>query len=179
MIMNTDVQLIIIMGVSGSGKSSVAKNLAKALGYSYLDADDFHNAEAKRLMAKGKALSDLQREQWLHRMISFFSSPAFAQTKTVFAFSGLKQRHRRLLNALELSTQFIFLHGKEQVIARRINDRNGHFFPVHLLKSQFDALDCPISLPHYREELDITLINIEKPLKEITKAALDCCKVQG
>ena len=177
--MNTDVQLIIVMGVSGSGKSSVAKDLAKALNYSYIDADDFHDLEAKRAMAKGRALSDNQRDQWLHRMIDFFSTPLCAKSKAVLAFSGLKQRHRRLFKALDLSTQFIFLHGKEQVIAQRINDRRGHFFPVHLLKSQFDALDCPISSPHYCEELDITLINIERPLKEITQAALASCNREG
>ncbi len=171
--MNKGVQLIIVMGVSGTGKSSLAKDLAKATNYSYLDADDFHDIEAKRTMAQGKPLSDQQREQWLTRMIDFFADPLFAQSKAVLAFSGLKQRHRLRFKQLELSTAFIFLHGTEQLIAQRIKQRQGHFFPAQLLKSQFAALECPIASPQYRQELEMTLIDIDKPLAEITQGALD------
>jgi len=159
--------LFIIMGVSGSGKSTVAKQLAEQLKYSYIDADDFHTQEAKSAMAQGEALTHELRSQWMERLQRFLVTKAKKKIPIVLAHSGLKQVHRDMLRVLGFRTQFFFLDGNESLITARMQKRSEHFFPVTLLRSQFQAFEHPRLSQEIGEELDISTINIDQDTASI------------
>ena len=141
----SNVNLIIVMGVSGSGKSTIAQQLANDLRATYLDADDFHSDEARQQMANGKALTDAQREPWLARIIAYLHEHKDADSSFVLAYSGLKRAHRQLFKALPYSMRMILLDASEPVIAERLKLRKDHFFDRSLLKTQFESLERPDS----------------------------------
>ncbi|MBU2886954.1 AAA family ATPase [Gilvimarinus agarilyticus] len=158
---STSPVLIIIMGVSGSGKSSVAQALAQHYQYHFYDADDFHSNEAKALMAAGTALSDEHRAPWVHNISAFLTDCAERKQSCTLAFSGLRHAHRDVLRQLPFQTLFLHLEGSKAVIGARMNARSNHFMPTSLLDSQFDSLEpC-------ENEQDIIPIDISKPLAEV------------
>jgi gluconokinase len=138
--MNTQANLIIIMGVSGCGKSAVAKAVAHELSYEYVEGDDFHPEENKAHMASGKALNDSMREPWIALLQGHLKQCARANRSAVMSFSGLRREHRAKMRDLPLNSLFIHLQGEQELINQRINDRDGHFMPSSLLDSQFAAL---------------------------------------
>ncbi len=139
--------LIIVMGVSGSGKSSVAKAIADHYGYAYLDGDDFHSQESRDTMAKGIPLTDAMRLPWVIRMRDYFRDAATRDQHSTLAFSGLKAVHRDELRKAGLKTIFIFLHCDKDTIQTRVNKRAGHFMAPTLVDSQFDSLEDPSAEP--------------------------------
>lgn len=138
--MNIQANLIIIMGVSGCGKSTVAKAVAQELNYEYVEGDDFHSDENKTHMASGKALNDSMREPWIALLQAHLKQCARANRSAVLSFSGLRREHRAKMRDLPLNSLFIHLQGDQELIGQRINDRDGHFMPSTLLDSQFEAL---------------------------------------
>lgn len=120
--------LFIIMGVSGVGKSTVAEQLAEKIGYSFVDADDFHSDSAKEKMAAGDALTDELRAQWMQHLQRFLTISAKQETSIVLAHSGLKKVHRDMLRASGFRAHFFFLEGSESLIAERMQKRSEHFF---------------------------------------------------
>lgn len=169
-------KLFIIMGVSGSGKSTVAKQLAEKLSYHYIDADDFHTDNAKLKMAAGEALTDELRAQWMERLQRFLRQKAKQKQSIVLAHSALKKVHREMLRVLGFRSCFFFLEGSEELIAERMKKRSAHFFPVALLHSQFQSLEHPKVSQQAGEELDIIGIHIDqdrtKIMLEIEQAAI-------
>jgi gluconokinase len=161
--------LLIVMGVSGCGKSSVAKSLALTLDYLYLDADDFHSDAAKNHMASGRPLTAEMRAQWMQYLQSYLTKKSQQNVCVVLAHSGLKKTHRDQLRALPFSQQFFFLQGNESVITKRMKKRSEHFFPVTLLTSQFADLEHPSQWQQRGEELDIYYIDIEQTLPAVLK----------
>ena len=149
---HTGLKLIIVMGVSGCGKSSVGAKIAEDLGYQFIEADDFHSAESKQHMASGKPLTDAMREPWLQCLTKTITSEPM-QDK-VMAYSGLRRNHRQRFRDLGFETLFIHLYGEQQVIERRMHQRKNHFMPVSLLASQYSALE----LPH--AESDVVTLDI-------------------
>ena len=139
----TKMKLVIVMGVSGSGKSTVAQQLANDIGANYLDADDFHSDEARQQMANGEALTDKQREPWIARIITYLHEHKEVNGGFVLAYSGLKRAHRQLFMALPYSVRMFLLDASEPVIAERLKKRKDHFFDTSLLKTQFDSLERP------------------------------------
>ena len=108
--------LFIIIGVSGSGKSTVAEQLAEKIGYSFIDADDFHSDNAKAKMAAGEALTDELRSQWMQHLQRFLNCAKAKQgASIVLAHSGLKKVHRDMLRVLGFKPHFFFLAGSESV----------------------------------------------------------------
>jgi gluconokinase len=142
---NTGLKLIIVMGVSGCGKSSVGAKIAQDLGYQFIEADDFHSAESKQHMASGKPLTDAMREPWLQCLTKTITSEPM-QDK-VMAYSGLRRNHRQRFRDLGFETLFIHLYGEQQVIERRLQQRKKHFMPTSLLASQYSALELPHAEP--------------------------------
>ncbi|WP_448214169.1 gluconokinase [Colwellia sp. MEBiC06753] len=138
-------RLIVIMGISGTGKSTLALALAQRLNCYYVDADDFHTNEAKHLMAQGIAISEQQRQQWVDNLIADLSLKLReSATAIVLAFSGLKSCHRKQIAAITPASQFVLLHGDETIIEQRLNQRQGHFASSSLLPSQlaqFEAIN--------------------------------------
>jgi gluconokinase len=159
--------LFIIMGVSGSGKSTIAEQLAAKLSYSFIDADDFHSDSAKEKMAAGEALTDELRSQWMQHLQRFLTFEAKQKTSIVLAHSGLKKVHRDMLRVLGFQPHFFFLEGSERLIAERMQKRSEHFFPVGLLRSQFQTLEHPKVSQQKGEELDVSIISIEQSIAAI------------
>lgn len=129
---------IIVMGVSGSGKSTVGAGLARELGWAFFDGDDFHSDANREKMARGAALTDEDRAEWLATLQTILKENA----RCVLACSGLKEAYRQIL-AVDERVRFVYLKGTYEQIRVRLEKRAGHYMPVQLLKSQFDILEEP------------------------------------
>lgn len=139
--MNERTSLVICMGVSGVGKTTVAKALATTLGLQYIEADDFHPEANKARMAAGQALTDEDREPWMDAVCDALREAANNKTSCVMAHSALRRPHRDRLRHLGFYTLFLHLGATPQVIAERLSKRRGHYMSPDLLQSQFDALE--------------------------------------
>jgi gluconokinase len=135
--------ILIVMGVSGSGKSSVGRQLAGQLGWEFRDGDDFHPAANVAKMQAGTPLTDDDRRPWLLAIQGFMRAANADGRNAVIACSALKESHRRLLLDGESWVQFVHLQGSRELISRRIQERRGHFMPATLLDSQFATLEPP------------------------------------
>ena len=158
---NAQANLIIVMGVSGSGKTSVAKAVADHYGYEFLDGDDFHSQESRDLMARGIPLTDALRLPWVIRMRDYFRDAGTRHQNSTLAFSGLKRVHRDELRKTGLKTIFIFLHSDKDTIQSRVNKRAGHFMAPSLVDSQFDSLEDP------SHESDVYRIDVRGSLDQV------------
>lgn len=153
--------VIIVMGVSGSGKSTVGKLLAQRLQWPFKDGDEFHSAANIDKMHKGIPLTDADRAPWLDAIADWIDETRRAGGHGVIACSALKHRYRDVLIGDRADVRLVYLKGDETLIARRIASRHKHFMPSQLLHSQFETLDEP-----GRDENPIT-ISIEPPPSEI------------
>ena len=142
-------QILIIMGVSGAGKTTLGTALAKTLGAELIDADDFHPAANIEKMQQGLALNDQDREPWLRAIDQYCQqrlSLLSAQTTTgaggkiIVACSALKQRYRQ---QLPQPHQLIYLQIDIDTATQRVRDRESHFMPAALVTSQFEDLEPP------------------------------------
>jgi len=135
-------QIYIIMGVSGCGKSTIGKLLAAKLEVPFFDGDDFHPEANVQKMASGHPLNDLDRKDWLKKL----NELAFDHRTdgTVIACSALKEKYRaQLKRGLEAEMVFVYLKGTFEEIHARLKERQGHYMPIELLKSQFKTLEPP------------------------------------
>ena len=133
-------EVIVIMGVSGSGKTTVGKLLADALGARFVDADDYHPIENKQKMQSGIALDDLDRSPWLKRLNTLCLEPR--EGHLVLACSALKASYRAILEENN-PIKWVFLSGSFDQIRERLESRSGHYMPPSLLSSQFNDLETP------------------------------------
>ncbi|MBU6456463.1 MAG: gluconokinase [Bradyrhizobium sp.] len=131
------------MGVSGSGKSTVADKLAATLGWTYEDGDKFHPASNVAKMEAGHPLTDEDRWPWLRAIAAEIDRACKAGEHVVIACSALKRAYRDLLVHGRGDVRIIFLDGTQQLIADRLAKRKGHFMPPDLLPSQFRTLEPP------------------------------------
>jgi gluconokinase len=135
--------VIIVMGVSGSGKTTIGQALAEALHWSFSDADDFHNRENIEKMRSGIALTDKDREPWLRAIRAAIEHWKRDEPGHVLACSALKESYRDILGRNDAEVKFVYLDGNLDLISRRLKERKGHFFNAALLRSQFDTLEIP------------------------------------
>lgn len=133
---------IMVMGVSGAGKSSVGAALATTLGGVFLDGDDYHPQVNIDHMAAGHPLTDDMRWPWLDRLAAAVQR-ARQNDITVFACSALKRSYRDHLRAVIPDLQLVYLDAPQSLVADRLAQRKGHFMPKGLLDSQFATLDVP------------------------------------
>jgi gluconokinase len=131
------------MGVSGCGKTTVAKEFAQETGGDWLDADDFHSAEKKAKMHSGVPLTDDDRWPWLDRLNAELRIAAGREKALFLACSALKQKYRDRLTAGLPQARFIYLKGSFEFIRARLALRKNHFMPAGLLESQFADLEEP------------------------------------
>jgi len=132
-----------IMGVSGSGKSTIGKMLADKLDCTFLDGDDFHSGTNISKMKSGSSLSNDDRSLWLS-VLNKQATENLKKACVVIACSALKEEYRRILQkGISDRCHWIYLKGSYETIAMRINGRKEHFMPVNLLQSQFDILEEP------------------------------------
>jgi gluconokinase len=136
---------LIVMGVSGSGKSTVADKLAETLGWTHEDGDKFHPASNVAKMAAGHPLTDEDRSPWLRAIAAEIDRACKAGEHVVIACSALKRGYRDLLVHGRSDVRIIFLNGTQELIADRLAKRKGHFMPPDLLPSQFRTLEPPAS----------------------------------
>jgi len=134
--------ILLVMGVTGSGKTTVGKLLASRLGWTFLDADDFHSASNVEKMTRGIPLTDADREPWLRSIHEELIRLDAQGHSAVLACSALKQKYHDLLKA-ELDLRVIYIKGSYEVLYSRIASRQGHFAHENLLASQFAALEEP------------------------------------
>ncbi len=135
--------IIIIMGVSGSGKSTIGRLLAIEKSFAFYEADDFHTKEAISKMSGGAALSDDDRAPWLHAIQNQISRLKQENEPAVIACSALKKSYRQLLRNCSSNITFIHLKGSKSIIAARLKKRRNHFMPHSLLDSQLETLEEP------------------------------------
>jgi gluconokinase len=135
--------VIVLMGVAGSGKSSVGEALARRLGWRFHDADDFHSTRNREKMRRGIPLDDNDRRPWLEAIRAAIVQSLAAGENAIYACSALKQAYRRLLAADATEVKFVYLKGSPGLIAERLAHRRRHFFDPALLQTQFDELEEP------------------------------------
>lgn len=135
--------VLVVMGVSGSGKSTVAALLAERLGWIFADGDDFHTPDSIARMQDGHPLDDAARQPWLGRIREWIDARLAAGENAVVACSALKRAYRRALTDDRRAVRIVFLEGSREVIQGRVRARHGHFMPASLLDSQFAALEPP------------------------------------
>jgi|SRR5579871_6167314 len=134
--------ILLVMGVTGSGKTTIAQGLAAKLGWKFLDADDFHSAANKEKMHAGIHLTDEDRIPWLDAMHAELARLNDAGQSAVLACSALREWYRQRLDA-GLPVRVVYLKGSKEVIAERIRERHGHFAGVSILDDQFATLEEP------------------------------------
>jgi gluconokinase len=138
------VTAVVVMGVSGCGKSTVGQALARELGWQFADADDHHPAANVARMKAGTPLDDDDRMPWLDRLRDLLRDAQQQQRPVVLACSALRQRYReRLSRGLQPPPCFVFLSGSEALIGERLAARSHRYMPASLLRSQFEALEPP------------------------------------
>jgi gluconokinase len=135
--------ILIVMGVSGSGKSTVGTLLAAQLKWEFQDGDWFHPAANVDKMHNGTPLTDEDRWPWLRAIAAWIDKTRAAGGHGVIACSALKRRYRDILVGDRADIRLVYLKGSEELIARRIATRQEHFMPPSLLHSQFAALEEP------------------------------------
>lgn len=135
-------QILFVMGVSGSGKSTIGQLLADKLNIPFFDGDSFHPEANVKKMSEGKPLNDDDRQGWLERLNEVALNNI--STGAVIVCSALKEKYRTILgHNLESQYKIIYLNGSFELINKRLNERKNHYMPKGLLQSQFDTLEVP------------------------------------
>ena len=171
-------RVYVIMGVSGSGKTTVGRALARRLGVPFYDGDDFHPPENVAKMAAGIPLTDEDRYPWLQALHDLIAGHLARDQVAVIACSALKKKYRDQLRAGNDGVYIIYLKGRQSLIARRLEDRQGHYMKAALLTSQLEALEPPS--PHNSLIIDIGY-NVDEIVRFILAniAAEDAERQQG
>ncbi|CAB9495257.1 MULTISPECIES: gluconokinase [Alteromonas] len=155
--------LIVVAGVSGTGKSTVGKALAGHYSLPFFDGDDFHSKANIEKMKRGKALNDEDRFPWLEALSNLLIEHEKAGG-AVLACSALKEAYRNILSANKtLPVHWIVLTGSEALLASRLSSRNDHFFDPKLLRSQLNTFQ----LPYYGKHIDVAM-----PVEEVVHSAI-------
>jgi len=128
---------IVVMGVTGCGKTTVGAALAESLGIEFIDSDDLHPESNKKKMSSGTPLTDADREPWLQAVSRALQS----HESVVVACSALKKSYRSTILAGAPTTKFVHLNGSQELIFARLSERSHHFMPIGLLDSQFHTLE--------------------------------------
>jgi len=163
------VPLVVVLGVSGCGKSTVAEALSQQLGAEFFDADAFHPAANVQKMADGAALTDEDREPWLGALADLLRKQGDAGKPTVLACSALKRAYRQRLR-VHPGVRFAYLHGSFELIQSRLDARQGHFMKSSLLESQFRTLEEPGD----DEKTDTWTVEIDRTVKAVVAEITGC-----
>ena len=149
---------IVMMGVSGSGKTSVGSGLALRLGWQFFDGDDFHPPQNVQKMAQGTPLTDADRIPWLEELQKLIHTQFMQDNSIVLACSALKASYREILCENNPDVIFVHLVGSFQLIADRMRERSDHYMKASMLESQFATLEVPA---------DALSVSIDQPVASI------------
>lgn len=158
--------LIVIMGVSGCGKTTTGQKLARRLGWTFRDGDSFHPDANVAKMQAGEALTDADRLPWLDAIAAWLDEQRVAMRPGIVTCSALKRAYRQRLLHDRSNVQLVYLKGSRTLIADRMSRRRNHFMPLALLDSQFDILEEPLG-----NERPI-VINIAMPPNRVVERIL-------
>jgi gluconokinase len=159
--------IVVVMGVSGSGKSSVCQALTAKTGWTFIEGDDLHPAKNRKKMASGKPLADDDRWPWLDAIAASARAIDTAGGSAVIACSALKRSYRDRLARAGASVTFVHLSGDHETILARMQARQDHFMPAGLLDSQFAALEPPT------DHENACIIDITLPIDDIAQQVMD------
>lgn len=162
---------VILMGVSGCGKSTFGWFLQRELGYLFTDGDDLHPPINVAKMARSMPLDDDDRAPWLDSICQHIKEKLESGTPVVVACSALKKKYRDKLRSATPQLRFVHLAATEQAIKKRLAQREGHYMPPNLLPSQFAALEST------EGESDVVEVDVERHLLNVERAVLDAVKV--
>jgi gluconokinase len=162
---------IILMGVSGSGKSTIGAAVAREIQAKFIDGDDLHPRANIQKMASGHPLNDDDRAPWLQRLNDAAYSLNHKNETGIIVCSALKRRYRDLLRKDNDNMVFVYLKGSFDVIQARLQARAGHFMPTTLLKSQFEALEEPTA-----DEKDVICIDIDTDIDGVVSRCVAALK---
>ncbi|MFB9659738.1 gluconokinase [Glycomyces mayteni] len=157
---------LVVMGVTGSGKSTVAKLLADRLDWPFTEGDELHPAGNIAKMSKGVPLTDADREPWLRTIRDRIAAAAARGDSSVVTCSALRRAYRDVLREADARVRFVHLDGSRRLIGDRLSGRSGHFMPPRLLDSQFAALE-PLG-----PDEDGLVVNIADTPERIVEAVL-------
>ena len=153
--------IVVVMGVSGSGKTTVGQQLAARLGLPYAEADDFHPPANVAKMAAGHPLTDADRRPWLDAIAAWIDARRATGTGGVVTCSALRRAYRDRLAAGRPDVRLVHLRGDKALIAARLAARRGHFFKAALLDTQFAALEEPTP------DEGVLTVSVDRPPAEI------------
>lgn len=176
MAQGSGIKTIIVMGVSGSGKTTIAQALAARTGFSERDGDDFHPPANIEKMKAGIPLTDDDRLPWLHAIAQAIDRHADGDTPVIIACSALKRSYRDILVHGRKDVRIVYLKGSAELLAQRLAQRGGHFMPPELLDSQIKTLEPPKPGEH------ILTVDIAAPVERIVDeivAALNLPNIAG
>lgn len=154
--------VIVVMGVSGAGKTTLGRALARRLGWPFHEGDDLHAGESVRKMARGEPLTDADRRPWLEGLGHLAGRAAAEERNAVVTCSCLRRAYRDLVRAAG-GVRFVYLAIEPEAAARRVGGRRGHFFDERLVPSQFEILEPP----RRAVRLDAT-----RPVEELVREAV-------
>lgn len=154
--------IIVVLGVSGVGKTTIGMELARRLNFEFADADSYHPEANVQKMAAGIPLTDEDRWPWLAKLHDLMKDRADNRRDLVLACSALKESYRQELEE-GVAVTWVYLKGSPAVIQERLRERHGHFMTEQLLNSQFSALEEPA---------DAITVNADETVDEVVKAIL-------
>ena len=160
----TNGRVLVLSGVSGSGKTAVGRNLAQTLGWRFIEGDRFHSDANREKMQRGEPLNNTDRLPWLQRLHEEISACLASGERAVLACSALKKSYRLYLSVVPECVRFVLLSGDFKLIQNRLQQRRGHFMNPALLRSQFDALEI---------SADLQLVDIDQPIEHIVSAVIE------
>ena len=155
--------VVLLMGVSGSGKTAVGERLAMLTSWPFVDGDDLHPPANIEKMSAGVPLSDVDRQPWLAAIRQVIEEHERVGTSAIIACSALKAKYRRYLLTGTQGVRLVYLQGDQKLLEQRLRDRRGHFFDASLLASQLATLEEPV---------EAVRISVEANLESVTAAVV-------
>jgi gluconokinase len=165
--------VIVVMGVAGSGKTTIASQLAERLRWRFAEGDSFHPPANVARMRDGIALTDEDRWPWLDAIAAWIDSARASGERCVITCSALKRAYRERLAGGHDDVRFVYLKGEYGLVTRRMAARTGHYMPLALLQSQFDALEEP------RADENPLVISIAPSPEEIVAGIVAALEVEA
>lgn len=159
--------IVVVMGVSGSGKSTIGKLLAASLKWEFSDADNFHSLASIEKMSQGIPLNDADRMPWLEKLQSAIAQWLLADKNVVLACSALKSSYRQMLWQDAARMRLVYIKGSFELLLKRLQQRQNHFMTLHLLESQLDTLEEP------KNALTVDASQLESVIVQQIIASLD------
>jgi carbohydrate kinase (thermoresistant glucokinase family) len=158
------VAIVVMMGVSGAGKTAVGRRLAARLGWPFKEGDELHPAANIAKMSSGTPLTDADRAPWLESVADWIDGWRRARTSGVITCSALKRAYRRNLARGRPDVHFVYLRGDAATLSQRLARRQGHFMPPALLASQLAALEAPMA------EEGVVTVEVDQPIARQVEA---------